>query len=322
MSRRRYTADRMDTGARAKSVGSPPEGVFSPIPTPFDADGSVDCDGLTRNLGHWIAAGLHGFVVLGSAGEGPLLSEEESMTVLRAARAAIPEDRWMIAGVGRHSTALTVAAARAAKKAGADAALVLPPYYYRRVTSEDALVAHYRAVVEGAGMPLLVYNMPAYTGLDLAPSAIVRLARLEGVVGIKDSSGDLGKLAFVRREASPSFSVLAGSAGFFVPALAAGASGGVLALANIAPESCLRLWSLARDGAWDDARELQGRLIPVNEAITRRWGPSGLKAALDVLGLTGGAPRPPLESLSEGGRGELTTVLRRAGLLPASEEVR
>jgi 4-hydroxy-2-oxoglutarate aldolase len=311
---------RTHSGNRSDEARPRLEGVLAPVPTPFLSDGTFDRTAFRENLSRWIEAGLHGFVVLGSAGEAPMLSEEEAVDVLHSAREAIPEDRWMIAGVGRHATRLTIDAARAARDAGADAALVLPPYYYRRVTSNSALVEHFRSLADAVDLPLLIYNMPSYTGVDLPTPTIVAMAEIPGIIGIKDSSGDLTKLAAVRHQTPNAFAVLAGSAGFFVPALASGASGGVLALANIAPTMCLRLWNAAQSGHWDEARDLQARLIEANAAITRRWGPAGLKTALDLLGYRGGAPRPPLSALPEEAQKELASVLMEAGLQMDAKE--
>ena len=283
------------------------EGVYAPIPTPFTLGGKVDVDALRRNLARWAGSQLSGYVALGSTGEAPLLTEAECVTVVREVRACGLRGRVLLAGAGRQSTVATQHAVEAVADAGADAALVLTPSYYRAVTSEDALIEHFAAVAASAPIPVIIYNMPACTGVDLSAAAVIRMSRAENIAGIKDSGGDLAKLAAICAAVGDTFSVLAGSAGFFVPALAAGVSGGILALANVAPEACLGMWRAASDEAWDDARQQQARLVELNTAVTRRWGVPGLKAAMDLIGLDGGAPRPPLKPL----RGDALTELRR-----------
>jgi len=295
------------------------EGVFAPVPTPFQEDGSLDLKALGRFVRATIVRGVHGVALLGSTGEAPLLSDEESLKVLEAARRHVPADHTMIAGIGRQSTRATVTAARGAAGAGADVALVLPPFYYRGVTSEEALVEHFRAVAAASPLPLIVYNMPACTGVDLSAEALVRLAAVRGVVGVKDSGGNLAKLAAVRAATPPSLSVLAGSAGFFVPAISVGATGGILALANLAPEECVAMWRQARDGAWDEARALQARLVPVNDAVTRGFGVPGLKAALAMRGWAVGKPRPPLRPLGDDACDRLRAILSNAGFTTEEE---
>jgi len=161
--------------------------------------------------------------------------------------------------------------------------------------------------------------MPANTGIDLDARTVIRLAEHERIVGIKDSSGNVAKLAEIRAEADPSFAVLAGSAGFFLPALAVGASGGVLALANIAPAVCLEIRDLACAGSWTGAKRLQQRIVRLNAAVTRRWGVPALKAAMDALGLDGGPPRRPLRPLPAPLRRELEALLRAAEIPTAKE---
>jgi 4-hydroxy-2-oxoglutarate aldolase len=174
---------------------------------------------------------------------------------------------------------------------------------------------HFETVARSASIPILLYNMPAATGVDLSAAAVTRLAETGHLAGIKDSGGDLSKLAAIRGGTPPGFSVLAGSAGFFVPALAAGATGGVLALANIAPAQCLAMWDAARTEAWAKARRLQAGLVALNAAVTRRWGVPGLKAAMDRLGFEGGAPRPPLQRLAVHHVAELEGLLMTVGLI-------
>lgn len=291
------------------------DGIYPPIPTPFDADGGVDDEALRANLRFWSRFDLRGIVALGSNGEAVLLDPDERIHVVRTVRTTIPEDRLLIAGTGCQGTRATIDLTRRAAAAGADAVLVLPPSYYRGRMTTDALTAHFMAVADASPVPVILYNMPACTGLDLDAALVVRLASHENILGMKDSGGDLVKMGAIRERLGPGFQILAGSAGFLLPALSVGAVGGVLALANIAPEACLEIVRAVRDGRLEEACEIQVRMVPVNTAVTRRWGVAGLKAAMEMLGLRGGPVRAPLQPLSAEQREELRAILVRGGLL-------
>jgi 4-hydroxy-2-oxoglutarate aldolase len=290
-------------------------GVFPPIPTPFDAEGALDSQALTRNLQRWNDSGLAGYVVLGSNGEAVTLTPEERVRVLSAARVAIPVDRVLIAGTGCESTRRTIALTQQAAGAGADAALVVTPNYYDPMMTPACLLHHYEAVADAAPIPVLLYHVPKFTHVTFPVETVARAAQHPNIVGIKDSSGDIARLADLVRETPPDFAVLAGSASFFFAGLTLGAVGGVLALANVAPRRCVEIFTLFREGQWDAAADLQRRMLPVNRAVTARFGIPGLKAALDLLGYVGGEVRAPLLPLPEDDRAALRQVLVEAGLL-------
>jgi 4-hydroxy-2-oxoglutarate aldolase len=290
-------------------------GVFPPIPTPFDAKGEVAYDALAANLERWDAYDLAGYIVLGSNGEGVLLSDEERNRVWQVVRRGIPRSKLMIAGTGGQSTRGTIALTRLAADAGADAALVVTPHYYGPKMTADALVRHYEAVADASPIPILIYNVPKFTGVNMDAAAIARAAEHDNVVGTKDTSGNITQLAQTVHLAGPGFQVLAGSANFFLAGLAVGAVGGILALANIAPDRCLELYGHFLAGRMAEAAALQRHLIPVNNAVTSGMGIAGLKAAMDMLGYYGGPVRPPLLDLNaEEGR-RLKTVLEEGGIL-------
>ena len=292
-------------------------GVFPPIPTPFDSEGNIAHDKLTSNIAKWSRTPLAGFVVLGTNGEFVYLSREEKIEVLRTAREAIPQDRLFIAGTGCESTRATLEMTEQAAAIGADAALIVTPGYYTSRMDAQALKRHYLELAERSSVPILLYNMPACTGIDLSAGTVVELAGHPRIVGIKDSSGNVVKLGAIIRNAPSSLSVLAGSASFLYPALLLGAVGGVLALANIAPELCCRMYDLAQKGRHDEARRLQLKIIPSNTAVTARFGVAGLKLALDWLGYYGGPVRSPLGPLCDAEAAELRAILTEAGVLPA-----
>jgi 4-hydroxy-2-oxoglutarate aldolase len=290
-------------------------GVFPPLTTPFDPAGEVDLEALTENIARLNQHDLTGYVVLGSNGEAGYLSEEEKMRVWEAARQAIPADRLMLAGAGCESTRETIRLTRRAAEVGADAVMLVTPHYYTGKMTPDSLVRHYQAAADASPIPVLVYTVPGFTGVDMDAATIAQAAAHPNVVGVKDTSGNVAKIADTVRLAGPNFQVLAGSAGFFFPSLAVGAVGGVLALANIAPHWCLDLYRLFREGQWEAAAALQRRLIPVNAAVTARFGIAGLKAAMDMLGYRGSPVRPPLLELTEVERETLRGVLVEGGLV-------
>lgn len=274
-------------------------GVYPPIATPFDRAGDVDVTALGSNIARWLDSGVRGIVALGSNGEAPLLDEQESDTVIAAARASVPRARLLIAGTGRESTRATIDASKRAARLGADAVLVRTPSYFKPRMTRDALVAHYTAVADATDVPVLLYNYPAVTGLTLSADAVGALAAHPNIAGIKETSTDAAQIAaYVDASRGQEFAVLAGSAPGFYAALCLGATGAILAAACVVPRACVTLFEAYQRGDHAGARELQRRILPVAAAVTSGFGVPGLKAALDVAGYRGGMPRPPLGALS------------------------
>jgi 4-hydroxy-2-oxoglutarate aldolase len=284
-------------------------GVFPPIPTPFDGEGEVAHKALVENLEKWNRYDLAGYVVLGSNGEAVLLADDEKERVWETARQAIPTGKLMIAGTGCESTRQTVALSHRAAKAGADAVLVITPHYYGGQMTTDALTGYFRTIADRSPVPVVLYNMPRFTHIDLDSPTVAALARHPNIIGIKDSSGNVGKLAQIVGTVDSDFQVLAGSASFFFPALVVGATGGVMALANVAPRETVDLHHLFAVGEWEQAAALQSRLVPVNSAVTARFGIPGLKAALDLMGYYGGPVRSPLRPLDDRALQTLEAIL-------------
>jgi 4-hydroxy-2-oxoglutarate aldolase len=290
------------------------DGIYPPVPTPFDEKGKIALDALKRNLMFLDQFELRGFVVLGSNGEYVLLSEKEKLSVIEAARGVIPSHRLLIAGTGCQSTGETLNLTKRAAEIGVDAVLIITPSYYRRLMTPEALIYHFFAVADDSPIPVLIYNMPACTGIDLEAETVAALANHPNIIGLKDSSGNIVKMGAIRQQTGSGFQILAGSGGFLVPALSVGAIGGIMALANIAPHACVALRRYFLETRQVEARELQLRMIPVNDAVTSRWGVPGLKAAMDILGLYGGPVRMPLRPVSEEVRKQLNSLLINAGL--------
>lgn len=290
-------------------------GVFPPIPTPFDADGELNLKALAANMEWWNRFPLAGYVVLGSNGEMPYLSESEKVTYFEAIRKLIPAGKLFMAGCALESAHSTIGLVKKAAAIGADVALIISPCYYKSQMTMAALKEYYKRVADASPLPVSVYNMPANTGVDMTADLVVELSQHPNILGVKDSSGNLAKLGQIIKSARPGFQVLAGSAGFLYPALGLGAIGGVLALANIAPQQCCDILGLFKNGKLEDARELQLRMIAPNMAVTAQFGVPGLKAAMEMVGLYGGKPRSPMQPLGDAERTKLQGILKEAGII-------
>ena len=258
---------------------------------------------------------LTGLVVLGSNGEAAQLEDEEADRIVEIVRAGVPSSRPLMAGTGRESTRATIAATRRAAAAGVDAALVRTPSFFKPQMTTDAFVRHYSEVADASPVPVLLYNVTLYTGVNLLPDAVERLAVHPNIVGIKESGSDVGQMAEYVARTPDEFTVLAGSATTLVHALCAGCDGAILALASLVPDECVRMMALVAEQRLEEARALQRRLMPLARSVGSTYGVPGLKAALELLGYAGGPPRPPLRAVSS----EIIDIIRGqiAALLPA-----
>jgi 4-hydroxy-2-oxoglutarate aldolase len=291
------------------------DGVFIPVTTPYRGD-DVATERLAGNLRAWSATDLAGFVVLGSTGEFPMLSDEERERVLAAAREAIPRGKMFLAGTGADSTRHTIARTKRAAELGADIAIVVTPHYFTKpFANQAAQVRHYHAVADGSPIPVMLYNYPANTGINLESETVARIAAHPNVCGIKDSSGNMPQCAQIIDQTPKSFHVLVGSASALLPSLAIGSSGGVLALAQIAARAFCDVFRFARQGRWDEARGVAARMTVAERGISGRYGIGGLKAALDLQGLYGGPCRAPLATPDGDAIEDIKEVLATAGLL-------
>lgn len=286
-------------------------GVLAPVTTPFDAhSGEIALPSLRENIQRLLEGGLDGIVVAGTTGEAAMLEPQEQRRLVETARTAVPADRWLIAGTGTESTATSIALSRAAADAGADAVLVRPPSYFSGALTPASLERHYLAIADASPRPVLVYNIPKYTHLPIAPDTLARLTRHDNIVGVKDSSGNLENLR-AYRAAVPTWSVLVGSGSLLLPALEAGCDGGIVAVACFAARLAADLLAAFR-GKGDDARHaasLQVRLTGLDKEIVGRLGPAGVKGAMDVVGLYGGPVRDPLAPLAAPDRARIGELL-------------
>jgi 4-hydroxy-2-oxoglutarate aldolase len=291
------------------------KGCFPPIPTPFDSKGRVDHRQLAINLEKWQRTDLAGFVVLGSNGEAVLLRPNEKIAVWKTAGQTISRGKLFIAGTGCESTIETLDLTEKAAALGARAAMVVTPHYYRARMDHAALMNHYTTVADRSPIPIILYNVPASTNVDMSAELVIALSKHPNIIGLKESSGNVVKMGLIVREAPSRFQVLAGSGSFLLPALSVGAVGGVTALSAVAPQAVAEIVRSFDAGKLKEAKETQLRVIPTNNAVTSRFGIPGLKAALDLQGMYGGPVRSPLRPLDETSKAELTEILVEAGLL-------
>lgn len=294
-------------------------GILVPLTTPFDpVTGEADLVGLRRNARAILAAPVAGLVLFGSTGEGLLLDPEERSRLVEGVREMAGE-RPLLVGTGAESTRATIRLTRQAAEAGADAVLVQPPAYYRPQMTPDALVDHFRAVADASPVPVILYQVPpAYSGVEVPAGLAAELSRHPRIVGIKDSSGELRTLGELVETSRKGFAVLVGNGSVLYAGLEIGARGGVLAVANLAPRETTELYRLQRAGDGVGAGRLQERIAPLHRAVVARFGVPGIKAALDMLGLSGGAPRSPLKPLREKERRVVREALESARLLGAA----
>jgi 4-hydroxy-2-oxoglutarate aldolase len=290
-------------------------GVFPPIPTPFKPNGDIDFQHLATNLDRWNKQDLSGYVVGGSNGEFVSLSSDERVDVVRAVRDAVPSGRLLIAGSGMQSTQATIELTSRMAEVGADVAIVVTPSYYKAMMSSAVLENHYQQVADASAIPILLYNVPANTGVELELEAVVHLAEHPNVIGIKESGGSVAKIGAMVHRTPGDFQVLAGSAGFMLGALSVGAVGVIGALANIAGQELVAILAHFRAGDLDIARTIQLRLVEANNAVTVKFGIPGLKLSMDMLGYYGGPVRSPLLSLGEEDKKTLRQILIDSELL-------
>ena len=282
-------------------------GILLPTTTPFDADGQILSSAIASNLRGWSATGVIGFVVLGSTGERVHLDEREYLQVIETSREAV--DSVFIVGAGQQSTIGTISEIKKAAAAGADAVLVITPNYYRSAITQETLVSFYTAVADASPVPLLLYSMPALTGIKIEPQTIARLSEHGNIIGVKDSSNDMAGFAETIRLCPDDFAVMTGNGTVLLDALRAGATGAILAVGCVVPEICIQIFR-ERDTA------LQAKLTPLAAAVTTRFGIGGLKAALDMAGYTGASVRAPLQPPNESARHEIAALLEALSPLP------
>lgn len=292
-------------------------GVFAPLTTPFHPNtGEVDPAAMAANAHALLRAPLTGVVLFGSTGEGVLLDADEKQRLLEAVRDAVPGDRMLLAGTGAESTRATIRATKEAAERGVDAVLVQPPAFYKPQMTPEALREHFRTVADASPVPVILYQVPPrFSTVELVPGLVGTLMHHPNIIGIKDSTGELKSLGALVDACGPHGTVLVGSGAMLYGALETGARGGILAVALLAPGECAEICAAYAGGDLARAGRLQERIAPVHHAVVGKLGVPGVKAALDLLGLAGGSPRPPLQPLRDREREAAGDALRAAGLL-------
>jgi 4-hydroxy-2-oxoglutarate aldolase len=297
-------------------------GIYTPLATPFDAAGEIDARGLAENVDRYVASPLTGIVVLGSNGEAPQLEDDEADRAIEIVRSRVPKGRSLLAGTGRESTRATIAACKRAAALGVDAVMVRTPSFYKNLMTTDIFVRHYTEVADASPVPVILYNVTMYTGVNLQPDAVEQLSEHPNIVGIKDSGNDMVHLGEYIARSKAGFVVLVGAGPSLFTAAAIGAHGAVLALAGIVPELCVDLVEHVKAGRLTEARQLQRKLMPLARSIGPVWAVPGLKAALDLMGMAGGVPRPPLRPAASSAIETLRSQLNELGVLEASSAAR
>jgi 4-hydroxy-2-oxoglutarate aldolase len=289
------------------------EGVFAPIATPFGTDGAIEFGKYAENLAKFDKTGLAGIVVLGSNGEFTMLSHQEKLDLVAAARKGT--DKAVIAGTGCESLKETVELTKGAADRGADAALVINPCYYKRDLTESTIEKFFIAVADASPIPVMIYNMPGNSGVNLSSSLVTKLSAHKNVVGVKDSGGNIVQISEIIAGVPSDFSVFAGSGSYLFVTTALGGRGGTLAVANVAPDICAEIYALCQKKEYDKARRLQLDILQLNACVTSRYGIGGMKAAMDLAGFFGGAPRLPLQPATEAMTADIRTQREKLGLL-------
>ncbi len=293
------------------------KGTFLPITTPFDAvTGDVDMAAFRANLRAWFSHPIRGVLVAGSTGEAVYLDDGEGAALLEATREETPAGRLILMGTGAESTRATIKKTKKAAAAGADAVLVKPPAFYKAGMTPEALLRHYRAVADASPIPVIVYQVPLrLSTLEFPTDVVAELASHPNIAGVKDSRGDLAKLGELVKACPAGFQVVAGAAAVLLGGLELGAVGGIVAVGLFAPAECAEISAAFYEGRKADAARLQERMTPLHVGVVGGTGVPGIKVAMDMVGLRGGDPRPPLLPVAPAKRDEIRSLLQAGGML-------
>ena len=281
-------------------------GACTALVTPF-SNGKVDYSMLRKLLHRQMAAGIHAVVLCGTTGEAPTLTDEEKLTIFQQAKEFTGDDCTIIAGTGSNSTQHALTLSRAAEEVGADAHLVVSPYYNK--ATAEGLLAHYTAVAGAVHIPVIAYNVPGRTGVDIPVEVYAQLAEIPNIAGVKEASSDITKINRIRSVCPGDFSVWSGNDSMIVPVMALGGQGVISVLSNLLPVETQAMAQAALDGDFDTAAALQIQLTPLIDLLFSEPNPIPVKAAMELLGLDCGSCRMPLTPLSSGNLKKLKQVL-------------
>lgn len=274
------------------------KGIFPPIATPF-VKNEIAFDKLEKNISKWNKTDLAGYVVMGSNGESAFLSFKEKIKLIEAVKKYKSNDKLLIAGTGSDSINETISLTNEAAESGADYALILTPSFFKDRMKENNFIKYFTSVADKIKIPLIIYNVPKFTGVNIEPETVSQLAEHQNIIGMKNSSENIAHLSEVIYKTPKTFSNLVGTASVLFAGLCVGASGGIMALANIAPNQCVQIKKYFDEKKFDRALKIQMQMLAINKAVTAKYGVPGLKAALDLTGYFGGTPRLPLTPLDK-----------------------
>jgi len=293
------------------------KGVIAAIATPFDSDGCLDVDGVAKLAQYAVDGGCHAIMTSGGTGEFPHLTREEKKVIAQTVADGAKGKAWVIAGTAACSTLEALQLCHDAKEAGADAAILVPPYYFR--LPDESIYRHFEAVAKDAGLPVVIYNNPLYTGNNMSPELIARISQIPGTIGLKQSNPDLGQLVEVLRTAQPGFSILTGIDSQFYPALCVGAAGIFSTAACVAPAMMVEIYRAFLQHDHTKALATHMKLQILNRFLEYDPGyVAPCKEALKMMGLPGGPVRAPLPSLTPTERSALEDALKQLRLLSLS----
>jgi len=291
-----------------------PHGIIPALVTPLTDDDQIDEPALRRLVEHCLAGGVHGLFACGSQGEAYALDDQERRQVIEIVRDQARGRVPVYAGTGAVSTRQTIRLTKDAEAAGADAVSIVTPYFI--TPSAEELYEHYVAIAAATRLPILLYPNPDRTRVNLAPELVARLARIENIVGVKDSSGDLTQTCeYIRLTRGRPFAVLVGRDTLIFAALACGAAGAIAATANVAPALAVEIYTAFQASDLERARQAQERLAPLRQAFTLGTFPVVVKEALALMGICSGQARAPIRPLNPTQARSLVRVLQELGLV-------
>jgi len=289
-------------------------GIYAPLTTPFK-DEAVYIEKLKENIQKYNEFDLSGYVISGSTAESVFLTDDEVKELVIAAKEVAATDKHIIVGTAKESTKFTLEFSQRMEDLGIDATLIRTPSYFKALMTADALKKHFFTIADNVKVPLIIYHIPRYTGVALSPELLVELSRHENIAGIKDSSGNMTFLDRIIPHLDPNFDYLLGAGSMLFPGIMMGACGGVLALSDVATSLCTELYQLSLSKQWEEAKNLQHALVPLNQAFTVEHGIPAIKYSLDQVGLFGGPCRLPLQPLDDPVKQKIQNILHALNLI-------
>jgi 4-hydroxy-2-oxoglutarate aldolase len=290
------------------------KGIYPPLTTPFIRN-EVAYKKLEENVKKYNTKGLSGYVVLGSNGESVFLTKDEKLKLISIVREHTSNKKLIIAGTGLESIKETISLSNEAAENGADYALIITPSFFKSFMNHKAFIEYYTSVADSISIPVIVYNVTKFTNVDIQLETIVKISEHPNIAGIKNSTENIAQISATIYNTKDDFMTLVGTGSVLLPGLISGAVGGIVALANVAPQECVTIFRFFNEGKIEDARAIQDKMLLVNNAITAKYGVAGLKAAMGILGYYGGLPRKPLQPLTSANFKNIKSILFNAGLL-------